>query len=85
MIDTQNQILHALSPQIPLTGLTLPHLCACPKPGPGFPTSYVMVFFMFNELKCEVIVHLVDIGGIVDHDCLNLGFLQSSNHSFTIS
>jgi hypothetical protein len=24
--------------------LTLPHCCACPKPGPAFPTSYVMVF-----------------------------------------
>ena len=26
---------------IPLTGLTLPHFCACIKPGPGFPTSHV--------------------------------------------
>jgi len=33
------------------SGLTPPHFCACPKPGPGFPTSYVMVFFMFNYLK----------------------------------
>ena len=24
---------------IPLTDLTLPHLCACLKPGPGFPMS----------------------------------------------
>jgi len=30
---------------IPLTGLTLPHFCACPKSGPEFPTSYVMVCF----------------------------------------
>jgi hypothetical protein len=29
---------------IPLIGLTLPHCCACPKPGPGFPTSDVVVF-----------------------------------------
>jgi hypothetical protein len=29
----------------PLTSLTLPHVCACPKQRPGFPTSYVMVFF----------------------------------------
>ena len=28
----------------PLTGLTLPHFCVSPKPGPGFPTSHVMVF-----------------------------------------
>ena len=27
------------------TGLTLPRLCACPKPGFGFPTSYVLVFY----------------------------------------
>jgi hypothetical protein len=36
---------------IPLFCLTLPHFCACPKPGPGFPTSYVMVFFVFNKLR----------------------------------
>jgi hypothetical protein len=24
-----------------LTGLTPPHFCACSKPGPGFPMSYV--------------------------------------------
>jgi hypothetical protein len=29
---------------ISLTGLTLSHFCACPKPGPGFPMSYVVVF-----------------------------------------
>jgi hypothetical protein len=27
-----------------LTGLTPQHFCACPEPGPGFPTSYVMFF-----------------------------------------
>jgi hypothetical protein len=36
---------------IPLFCLTLPHFCACPKTGPGFPTSYVMVFFVFNKLR----------------------------------
>jgi len=36
--------------EIPLTGLILPHCCACPKPGPEYPTSYVMVFcFLFTE------------------------------------
>ena len=33
---------------ITLTSLTLPHFCACPKPGPGFPTSYVEVFIVFS-------------------------------------
>jgi hypothetical protein len=35
-----------------LTGLTPPYLCACPKAGPGFPSSYVVVFFfVFRALK----------------------------------
>jgi hypothetical protein len=33
---------------------------------PGIPTSYTVVFFMFNDL----IVHFVDIGRIVDLHCL---------------
>ena len=28
---------------------------------------YVVIFFMFNDLRGEVIVHFVDIDGIVDH------------------
>jgi hypothetical protein len=30
-----------------LTCLTPPHFCAYAKTGPGFPMSYVVVFFMF--------------------------------------
>ena len=33
---------------IPLTGLSPPHFCACPNPGPGYPTSYVVVSFVFR-------------------------------------
>jgi len=34
--------------------------------------SYVMVhFFVFSELRLELIVCFVDIGGIVDHHCLH--------------
>jgi len=33
---------------ITLTGLTPPLVCACPKPGPGFPTSNVVVFSEFS-------------------------------------
>ena len=29
--------------EIPLTGSTPPHVCADPKPGLEFPTSYVML------------------------------------------
>jgi hypothetical protein len=57
---------------ISLTGLTLPHFCACPKPGPGFPTSYVVVFFVFSKLRCPVIVRFVDIRGIVDHNLIKI-------------
>jgi len=39
------------------------------KPRPGFPTSYV-VFFL-NAQLFEVVVHFIDIGGIVDHLSLN--------------
>ena len=35
--------------------------CACPKPGSGFSTPYVMVFFVFSDLLWEVIVRLEDI------------------------
>jgi hypothetical protein len=43
---------------IPLTGLTLPHVCACPKKGPGFQTSYVVVFFLYSmsSVKMRMIV-----------------------------
>jgi hypothetical protein len=36
-------------------------------------TTYVMVFFMFNILRWEVIVHFVDC---VDHHCLSFCFLN---------
>ena len=36
-----------------LIGLTLPYVCACPKQGPRFPTPYVVVFFMLNDLSCS--------------------------------
>ena len=54
---------------IPLTGLTTPRVCACPKPGPGFPTSYIVVLYMFSNLRWKVFVHFVHIGGIVVHQC----------------
>ena len=55
---------------IPLTGVTQPHLCSCPNLWPWFPTSHVVVFFVFSQLKWEVIVRFVEIGGIVDHHYL---------------
>ena len=57
---------------ISLTNLTLPPFCACAKPGSGCPMLYLVVMLMFNELRWEVIVCFVDIGGIVEvrGDCL---------------
>ena len=37
---------------IPLTGLTPPHVCVCPKPGPVFPMLYVMVFVCLVKMRC---------------------------------
>ena len=61
--------------RIQLTGLTQPYFRACPNPGPGFPSSYVLVFLMFNYI-C-----FVDIGGIVDHHCLNVLFYRRKRMS----
>ena len=47
-------------------GLTAPLVYACPKPQPAF---VVIPFFVFIELRREVIVRFVDIGEIVDYHC----------------
>ena len=61
---------------IPLTSINPLHFCACTKPGPRFPKSYVVAFCVqWVQLRWEVIVHFVDIGGIDDHHCLNFLFL----------
>jgi hypothetical protein len=62
---------------IPLCGLTLPPFCPCPKPGPGFPVSHVVVFNMISELKWKLIFLFVDNGGIIDHHCLNILFINN--------
>ena len=67
---------------VPLTDLTSLHVCVCPKPGPGFTTSYVMVFLVFSVLRLDVIVHFVDIVGIVNHHCLNYLFIKSFPFKF---
>ena len=45
------------------------------KPGHGFQTSDVMFIFMYRELSWKVIVHIVDIGGIVNQHCLSFPFI----------
>ena len=51
---------------IPFFSLLLIHFCTSPKPGTGFPSTYVVVFF-FNHLKRDVIVCFVDISGCYFH------------------
>jgi hypothetical protein len=46
------------------------HLCACPNPGSDFLSAYVVVRFVCNDLRREVVVRVVDIDRIVDHYCL---------------
>lgn len=37
--------------------------------------SYFMVFFMFTDMRSEVDVCFVNIGGIIDHKCSNFLFV----------
>jgi hypothetical protein len=49
------------------------------KPRPGFPTSYVVVSFVFNGFRVwiwEVIVRFVDMIFIRGIDCLNFLFIR---------
>ena len=48
---------------------------------PGIPTLYVVFSYMFNELRWEVIVGFVDIGGIVDYHCLYFLFIVNTYHA----
>jgi hypothetical protein len=43
--------------------------------GPGFPMLHVIVFYIFSDMKWEVLNVFVDIGGIVDHHDHYLNFL----------
>lgn len=56
--------------------ISVMHVHACDssiKTGHGFLTSYVAVLFVFNGLRRDVVVHFVDIEGIVDHHLFNRG------------
>ena len=39
--------------RIPLFDITLTHICACPKQGPAFPMTYVVVFFFRWNVICS--------------------------------
>jgi hypothetical protein len=56
--------------------LTPPHFGVCPKSGPRLPTSYVVIFAMFNELRWEV--HACSFYWyfwLVDNHCLHFLFI----------
>ena len=42
--------------RILLTNITSPHICICLKSGPVFPTSYALVFYMFNCLRFVLLI-----------------------------
>ena len=43
------------------------------------------VFFMFNNLRLELIVGFADIGGIVDHHCFKISFHDNKISVFVYS
>ena len=57
-----------------------------PKPGPGFPMSYVMVFFLclVNSIKMSGDSSFFIIGGIDDHHCLIFLFIMYKYTHFEI-
>jgi len=40
-----------------------------------FPHHIVILFFVFNDLRCDSVVHVIDICGIVYHHNLNYIFI----------
>jgi hypothetical protein len=42
------------------------------------PGSYVVAIIVFNGVRGEVIVHFIDIDGIVEHHSLNILFIITS-------
>ena len=37
---------------------------------------YVIILFMFSDMRCDVIARFVDLDGIIDHHCLNFIFIM---------
>jgi len=46
---------------IPLTGLTPPYFCACPKPRPRFPTFVIVPLFVFSERWLFILLIFVEL------------------------
>ena len=56
----------------PMNGLNSPDVYVCLQPGPEYPNVINRgLFFVWNDLRWEVIVRVVDISGIFDDHCLS--------------
>ena len=64
-----------LLPFFPNKGQQPYHIFTRSKPKPGFLMSYVVVLYVFNDFKWEVVVHFVDIDGMADQYCLIFLFI----------
>jgi hypothetical protein len=80
-IDGGDPIINSESFWFPLISKTLP-FCASPKLGLEFPSACIMFFFVFNDLRREAIIILVDLDVIVDHHCLNFHNLFFTKRTF---
>ena len=52
--------------------------CACPKLGPGFPKPRIVVYFVFNDMRREVVLRFVYIDRIVDYHYFNIIFTSDN-------
>ena len=66
-IGVGNAIIKNRMIEIPLTGLKPPCVNVCPHTEPGPHTLYIVFIFIFSDMRWEVIVSFVDIGGIIDY------------------
>ena len=60
------------------------HVCACTNQEQDFQRHLSSSFFVFNQLWLEMIVCVVDIGGIVDHHCSLHNCTVNKIHMFTV-
>jgi hypothetical protein len=63
--------------EIPSTGLTLPHFCACPKSGPGFPIYMSWSFLCslsWGESWMFVLLILIEL---LTHHCFKLSYKRT--------
>ena len=76
-LGAQMNILGAEMTEVTWICLTPPHFCVCPKLG-----LFAFLFFVFNDLRWEVVVYFVDIGGkmTINTQCSR----ESANISFIV-